>query len=62
MPLPLSASDISDVLSIYSSPLPIEELSTYIFALDSEFLSEDKPKPQENVESVWCSVVADING
>ncbi|MDK6203307.1 hypothetical protein QP097_07520 [Oligella urethralis] len=62
VPLPLSAADITAVLDAYPSPLPREELDIYLFALDAEILDGDKPKKQENVESIWSSVVSDING
>lgn len=64
VPLPLSVADITAVLDAHPSPLPREELDACIFALDAEFMEglDEKPKPQEDVESAWGVVVNQING
>lgn len=63
VPLPLSVADITAVLEAHPSPLQREEIDMCLFALDAEFMSslEEKPEPQEDVESVWGGVVAAIN-
>lgn len=62
--MPLSVADITAVLDAHPSPLPRDELDAYIFALDAEFIDslDDKPKPQEDVDSAWGGVVSQING
>lgn len=63
VPMPLSVADITAVLDAHPSPLPREELDACIFALDAEFIEslDEKPKPQEDVESAWGGVVAAVN-
>lgn len=63
-PLPLSVADITAVLDAHPSPLPRDEIDSYIFALDAEFMeaADGKPKPQEDVGSAWVNAVSQING
>lgn len=64
VPLPLSVADITAVLEAHPSPLQREELDMCIFALDAEFMAslEEKPEPQNDVESAWRGMVAGVNG
>lgn len=63
VPLPLTVGDISTVLEAHPSPLPRDELDSYIFRLDEEFLETfgENPKKGKPAAQAWGDVVATIN-